>query len=50
MIRNQGNDRKGDISMDEEVFAKGKLFELVHRPQPSGRVFEIARRASGGEA
>lgn len=31
----------------EEVFASGKLFELVHVPQPDGRVFELARRAPG---
>lgn len=33
--------------MNEEVFAKGKIFELVHETQPDGRVFEIARRAPG---
>lgn len=33
--------------MSEEVFAKGKLFELVHLKQDDGRVFEIARRAPG---
>ena len=33
--------------MDEEIFAKGKLFELVHTTQPDGRVFEVARRAPG---
>jgi ADP-ribose pyrophosphatase len=31
----------------EEVFAKGKLFELVHLEQDDGRVFEVARRAPG---
>ena len=31
----------------EEIFAKGKLFELVHETQADGRVFEIARRAPG---
>jgi len=31
----------------EEIFAKGKLFELVHLTQPDGRVFEVARRAPG---
>jgi ADP-ribose pyrophosphatase len=31
----------------EEIFAKGKLFELVHETQPDGRVFEVARRAPG---
>lgn len=31
----------------EEVFANGKLFELVHLTQPDGRVFELARRAPG---
>jgi len=30
--------------MNEEIFAKGKLFELVHVKQDDGRVFEIARR------
>ena len=33
--------------MNEEVFAKGKLFELVHLKQEDGRVFEVARRAPG---
>jgi ADP-ribose pyrophosphatase len=33
--------------MNEEVVAKGKLFELVQLAQPDGRVFEIARRAPG---
>jgi len=33
--------------MNEEVFAKGKLFELVHLKQNDGRVFEVARRAPG---
>lgn len=33
--------------MNEETFAKGKLFELVHVRQDDGRVFEIARRAPG---
>jgi hypothetical protein len=33
--------------MDEVIFAKGKMFELVHLPQPDGRVFEVARRAPG---
>lgn len=31
----------------EEIFAKGKLFELVHLQQDDGRVFEVARRAPG---
>jgi ADP-ribose pyrophosphatase len=31
----------------DNVFAKGKLFELVHVKQDDGRVFEIARRAPG---
>lgn len=31
----------------EEIFAAGKLFELVHLLQPDGRVFEVARRAPG---
>ncbi len=38
--------RKAEL-MKEEVFAKGKLFELVHETQPDGRVFEVARRAPG---
>ncbi|MBP9667766.1 hypothetical protein KBD87_03085 [Candidatus Saccharibacteria bacterium] len=33
--------------MNEMIYAKGKMFELVHLPQPDGRVFEIARRAPG---
>mgnify|MGYP000858075927 CR=1 FL=1 len=33
--------------MNEEIYAKGKLFELVHIVQPDGRVFELARRAPG---
>lgn len=33
--------------MNEEIFAKGKLFELVHVKQDDGRVFEVARRAPG---
>lgn len=33
--------------MNEEIFAKGKLFELVHVRQDDGRVFEVARRAPG---
>lgn len=33
--------------MNEEIFAKGKLFELVHLKKGDGRVFEIARRAPG---
>ena len=33
--------------MNEEIVAKGKIFELVQLPQPDGRVFEIARRAPG---
>lgn len=31
----------------ESIFAKGKLFELVHETQDDGRVFEVARRAPG---
>ena len=31
----------------EEIYARGKLFELVHEEQPDGRVFEKARRAPG---
>jgi len=31
----------------EIIFAKGNLIELVHEPQPDGRVFEKARRAPG---
>ena len=33
--------------MSEEICVKGKIFELVERKQPDGRVFEIARRAPG---
>ena len=33
--------------MSESIYAKGKLFELVHREQPDGRIFEVARRAPG---
>lgn len=33
--------------MYEKIFAKGKLFELVHLEQRDGRVFEVARRAPG---
>jgi ADP-ribose pyrophosphatase len=33
--------------MPESIFASGKIFELVHLPQPGGRVFEVARRAPG---
>lgn len=33
--------------MKEEIFARGKMFELVHEAQPDGRIFEIARRAPG---
>jgi ADP-ribose pyrophosphatase len=32
---------------NERIFAKGKLFELVHVEQADGRVFELARRAPG---
>lgn len=35
------------MTSTEEIYAKGKIFELVHLPQPDGRVFEIARRAPG---
>ncbi|MGF7229159.1 MAG: hypothetical protein ACQR33_04200 [Candidatus Saccharibacteria bacterium] len=33
--------------MPEEIYASGKMFELVHTTQPDGRVFETARRAPG---
>ncbi len=33
--------------MTEDIFSKGKLFELVHLKQDDGRVFEVARRAPG---
>lgn len=33
--------------MAEKIFARGKMFELVHNEQPDGRVFEVARRAPG---
>lgn len=32
---------------NEEIFATGKLFELVHLKQDDGRIFEVARRAPG---
>lgn len=35
------------MNHQEEVVAKGRLFELVHETQPDGRVFEKARRAPG---
>lgn len=36
------------MTMDnEEVYARGRLFELVHLRQPDGRTFEVARRAPG---
>lgn len=35
------------LVMKEVIFATGKLFELIHLPQPGGRVFEVARRAPG---
>lgn len=34
-------------SMKETISATGKMFEIVHLPQPDGRVFEVARRAPG---
>lgn len=33
--------------MNESIYKKGKLFELVYQEQSDGRVFEIARRAPG---
>lgn len=33
--------------MSETIYAKGRLFELVHLTQDDGRVFEVARRAPG---
>ncbi len=36
-----------ETKRSEEIFAKGRLFELVHETQPDGRVFEVARRAPG---
>lgn len=33
--------------MNEEIVAKGIIFELVQTTQPDGRVFEKARRAPG---
>ena len=33
--------------MNEELVAKGKIFELVQMQQDDGRVFEKARRAPG---
>lgn len=43
----EGKQILGVDRMPEAVIAKGKLFELVHREQPDGRVFELARRAPG---
>ena len=37
----------GTKSLKEEIFARGKMFELVHISQPNGKVFEVARRAPG---
>jgi ADP-ribose pyrophosphatase len=31
----------------ETIFAKGRIFELVHLEQEDGRIFEVARRAPG---
>jgi ADP-ribose pyrophosphatase len=33
--------------MNEDIIAKGKLFELVQLKQEDGRIFEVARRAPG---
>ena len=33
--------------MNEEIFTRGKLFELIHITQDDGRIFEVARRAPG---
>lgn len=33
--------------MNEKVFSRGKIFELVHTEQSDGRTFEVARRAPG---
>ena len=33
--------------MNEDIVAKGKIFELVQIKQDDGRVFEVARRAPG---
>lgn len=38
---------KALVVNEELIYAKGKLFELVHQEQPDGRVFEVARRAPG---
>lgn len=35
------------MASNEEIFARGKMFELVHETQLDGRIFEIARRAPG---
>lgn len=42
-----GNGSSDPQGLPEEIFASGKLFELVHVEQKDGRVFEIARRAPG---
>ncbi len=33
--------------MEEEIIAKGKIFELVQIPKSDGKVFEVARRTPG---
>ena len=33
--------------MNEEIIAKGKIFELVQIPKSDGKVFEVARRTPG---
>lgn len=33
--------------LSETIYAKGRIFELVHQIQADGRVFEVARRAPG---
>lgn len=33
--------------MNEDIIAKGKIFELIQMNQEDGRIFEVARRAPG---
>ena len=47
MEKNQRSAAEAAMDTNEQVIAKGKIFELVQRTQPDGRVFETARRAPG---
>ena len=35
------------MSDNEQIFSRGKIFELVHLEQDDGRIFEVARRVPG---